>query len=387
MKKTKIAFVVHNLVTGGIAKSLVELTSIIDYDKYEVTVWMIKEEGDFVKLLHPKVIIKTFSSISSKDILKQYLCKGKIFKLLRGCYYRVLARLFKHDWWRSGKYAALAVRDASDQYDCAIAYYGKSFLIDLYTLYRIKATKHILWIHGEHPMDEKIIPMMDKGYAEFDRIYCVSKSIQKLFNDKFRIAASKTEVLYNYVNPDQIRILSDAHIPHMEEYSLVTVGRLSEEKGQALIPRTVRNLKEKGYVVHWYIIGDGPLRNSIEESIVENSVESFVHLLGAKENPYPYIKHCNIYVQTSFSEGWGLTVQEARILHKPMVVTPLSAMYEQITNGKNGLIAAETTPEAISASIGFLLDHPELQQEFIEVLGKENNNYEELQKLLDYIES
>lgn len=387
-KKYKVAFVLPNLVTGGIAKSLVEFTRIFDYDKYDVTVWIIAKEGAFTELLDPRVTLKVFPSDSAKETFKQYLRKGQIHRVFSGCYYRLLARLFQKDWWRSGKYAALANRVHDEEYDCAIAYYGKSFLIDLYTLHRIRAKKHAMWIHGEHIIDKDIVDIMDKGYTQFDRIYCVSKSIQKAFNESFKLSAAKTQVIYNCLDSDVILALSKEHCPELKKHSLLTVGRLAEEKGQQMIPAITRLLVDAGYDVYWYLVGDGKMREEITQEAEKHQVTDRVILLGTQNNPYPYIKNCSIYVQPSFSEGYCITVAEARALCKPIVTTDAPGLREQIIPGENGLIVEAMTPEALFDGIKTLLDHPEISENFIDNLKRESfDGSKELQKLYDFIES
>ena len=163
---------------------------------------------------------------------------------------------------------------------------------------------------------------------------------------------------------------------------IVTVGRLHPQKGQEIIPQITRKLVDAGYDIYWYLVGDGMLRERIESLCCEYDVRERVILLGNKNNPFHYIKKCDIYVQTSSWEGWGLTIQEARILCKPMVVTPLPVVYEQITNGKNGLIANDLTSESMFESIKLLLDNHEMQEHFIATLNKDNHqNLNEIQKL------
>lgn len=107
----------------------------------------------------------------------------------------------------------------------------------------------------------------------------------------------------------------------MQKISIMTVGRLVSVKGQQMIPYTVRLLLNAGHDIHWYLVGDGLLRETVEEEIKKHDVADRVHLLGTQMNPYPYIKNCDIYVQPSFSEGYCTTTMEAKILHKPIVTT------------------------------------------------------------------
>ena len=136
------------------------------------------------------------------------------------------------------------------------------------------------------------------------------------------------------------------------------------------------------------MVGDGPVRKKIEAEIRNNNVTDNVILLGTQENPYPYIKASNIYVQTSYAEGWCLTAQEAKILCKPVVTTDLPVMREQFTHMENGYITKGISPESLFEGIKTLLDHPELCEKFVQNLSKEtHDNTNELYKLYDFIEN
>ena len=163
-----------------------------------------------------------------------------------------------------------------------------------------------------------------------------------------------------------------------------TVG----EKGQIVIPETASLLKKSGIDFTWYIVGDGPVRNDIEQGIQKYHMENNICLLGTKENPYPYINACSIYVQTSTSEGWCLTTQEARILHKPCVVTDIPVMHEQFIDGVNGIIANGTDAAALYEGIMRLLSSQELRERIVNNLKAEpQDGAVEMQKLYDFLDS
>ena len=105
-------------------------------------------------------------------------------------------------------------------------------------------------------------------------------------------------------------------------------------------------------------------------------------LLGNRSNPYPYIKACDIYVQTSLTEGWGLTVTEAKILHKPIVTTDAGVMSEQIQTGLNGIIVPDNSPETLANAIGKLIDDPRMRESFVRHLQQEDVCHQgEIEKL------
>jgi glycosyltransferase involved in cell wall biosynthesis len=155
-----------------------------------------------------------------------------------------------------------------------------------------------------------------------------------------------------------------------------------------MIPEIARLLKEKGYVFRWYLVGDGRLRFELENAIRSYGLENQVVLLGGKQNPYPYIKNCDLYVQPSFSEAYCLTLAEARILCRPIVTTNATGNGEQIRDGENGLIVESMTAEALAEGIKTLLDHPEMMEKFKNTLKTESYDYsKQLQKLYDFIEN
>ena len=78
-------------------------------------------------------------------------------------------------------------------------------------------------------------------------------------------------------------------------------------------------LVKKGYTIKWYVLGEGEERNTLEQSIKEHNLIANFILLGIKENPYPYINNATIYVQPSRFEGKSLAIDEAKILHKPIL--------------------------------------------------------------------
>lgn len=203
--------------------------------------------------------------------------------------------------------------------------------------------------------------------------------------------AEKTDIFHNILDAKAIirkAKEATAEIDTSRKVILVTVGRLGQDKGQAVIPKTASLLAKNGVDFAWYLVGDGPTRSEIERGIQTFHMENNVFLLGTKDNPYPYMQACSIYVQTSTSEGWCLTTQEARILHKPCVVTDIPVMHEQFTDGINGIIAKGTDAVALYEGIRGLLASPELAERIADNLKAEpQDGAVEMQKLYDFLES
>ena len=225
-------------------------------------------------------------------------------------------------------------------------------------------------------------------YRKADKIFCVSKTIRQHMLEQYTGLHGKLEVFYNLL--DEEDVLKKGEQPYdvkLEHPALLSVGRLSWEKGFEIIPETAALLKQMGHSFHWYIIGEGYKRRDIEPKIKECGVEDCVVLLGAKDNPYPYFKNCDIFVQTSVTEGYCITTAEAKLFYKPVVTTNLPVMYEQFTNRKNGIIAEAISPEALARAIGELLCDASLCREISEELKKETCSHADSFRLLyDFIE-
>ncbi|WP_172473158.1 glycosyltransferase, partial [Thomasclavelia cocleata] len=135
-----------------------------------------------------------------------------------------------------------------------------------------------------------------------------------------------------------------------------------------------------------FVIGEGNQRQLLEDKIRKNKLEDIFILLGAKSNPYPYFKACDIYIQPSRFEGFGITIAEAKMFNKPIVATNFDAVRLQITNNINGLIV-DLTPESIAYGIQKMINDNGYRNNIIENLKQEDvNNYEELDKFYEIIE-
>ena len=390
MEKKSIAFVMDTMAVGGVEKALIELLKAFDYSRYNVTLWLKNDSGPLHNQIDTRVKIEYWECKNTRDTLLKQLKQGKLISFFRGVFYRICSRIHLSEYDLNAFYSVKSLPQCSDHcYDCVIAYQVLSPAVVANALYRFRGLKKVLWVHGRNVRPQSLNVFFDKEYCKFDFIACVSESTRTEFSHDFPKAKKKTAVFYNLLPVDEILEKSKAPIDvSLTNTAIVTVGRLSPEKGQQMIPQTTRLLLDVGYDVYWYLVGDGALRETVESEIQKYDVAEHVILLGTQMNPYPYIKNCDIYVQTSFSEGYCTTTMEAKILRKPIVTTDAPGMREQFVSGENGLIVDAMTPEALFEGIRTLLDHPELREKFVENLSHEVcDNSGELQKLYDFIES
>ena len=386
--KKRILFVMSQFNMGGIEKELLCLFAAIDVSQYDLDLYLTGKGGQLESEVPEYVSIYT-SQGNVIDTIKKLTKKGRIIGVFKRAYYYLRLKMSQgeeKDYWGSKITAVLPCK-----YDCVIAYDGLDLAV-IGVAETVDAKKRLLWEHGPlMGVSECFVKRSKKAACNFDRIVCVSEALKTEFSNSYGLPKHKFCVIYNLVNTSSILKRADAAVSDMPSNGgtvLVTVGRLHPQKGSENIPHIAKMLVDAGCNIYWYLVGDGVLRKQIEAECIKCGVEDRVILLGSKNNPYPYIKNCNIYVQTSIGEGWCLTVQEARILCKPMVVTPLPVIHEQIVSGVNGLIAADMTPETMCESIKTLIDNAEMREHIACELAKEkHDNISDLQKIYDIIEA
>ena len=126
-------------------------------------------------------------------------------------------------------------------------------------------------------------------------------------------------------------------------FNIVSCGRLSPVKGLNFAIEAVAKLVEEGYTnVNWYIVGGGPIEAELKKQIAKHKMENHIFMLGMKNNPYPYMKKCDLFIQPSFFEGYSLSIMEAKILGTPILAT-YAAAGNQIENGVDGFLCDTST--------------------------------------------
>ncbi len=384
MNKKNIAIVMGTIYLGGAERALGNMLNHFDYDRYRVVLWICGEDQGNISPINKNVEIRHISSEfavpSDLAVPSNPLCRTKQL------YNRFMAKLHIADEAKNRHYYSRSLPFlCRDTYACVIAYRGWDDAILRFAFHRLKAKKRIVWMHNDTYELQFPFPLY---YRKADKIFCVSKTIRQHMLEHYSGLHGKLEVFYNLL--DEEDVLKKGEQPcdvRMEQPALLSVGRLSWEKGFEIIPETAALLKQRGHAFHWYIIGEGYKRRDIEPKIQEFHVQDCVHLLGAKDNPYPYYKNCNIFVQTSVTEGYCITTAEAKLFYKPVVTTNLPVMHEQFRHRQNGIIAPEITPTALAEAIGELLSNPVLYKNISQQLMEERgNDPDPFRALYDFID-
>ena len=213
-------------------------------------------------------------------------------------------------------------------------------------------------------------------YEKLVRIVPVSQDLENILRENYPQFNHKYVCVYDILNPQIIRHNAEDNLKELGLFDkhpiIVTVGRLVPQKNYLLAVETAKVLNEKGVDFRWFFVGEGSERPQIEHQILQYGLNDKVFLLGMQTNPYPFMAHCDIYVQTSSFEGFGLTIAEAKILGKPVVSTNFDVVHDQITHEQNGLIA-EMTAEALANNILRILKEDSLRIRIVDNVRKEHN--------------
>lgn len=384
--RKKVAILLPWLKMGGTNK--VALRFAEELREYcDVTLILSSREGELASELPSGVNVVYDEFVSFKKILADDLKHLRLRRVVKDAIYYINIRRGRDDI-DNFRYYASRQKPIEGEYDCAVSYHGQSpeRLVNL--LYRIRAEKKAVWIHGEMSFAQSTLDKMAKYYSKVDRFFFVSRATQDSFAKCIPFDESRATVYINPLDADVIR--RAACEKESDEFShefvnILTVGRLSREKGVDMIPKITKILLSRGHRVRWYVIGDGDCRDEINRLIEENGVRDSVFLLGVRMNPYVYMKNCDIYVQPSYTEGYSTTVCEAGVLGCAIVATAQSGgIREQITHGKDGLIA-DATPQSLADAAEQLILSPQLRHRFEDEIQKKNfEGKGEIGKFLDF---
>ena len=377
----KILFMCINMNIGGTEKALLTMLNEMDRRKYDITLFMLEEYGGFlnqipdgIKVMYLKEYktLKKFINDPPQLVAKELIKNRKIIKGLSVLFVYIISKLMK-DISIYYKYILSNVDTLNEEYDIAIAYAGPMDFISYFVINKIKSKKRVQWIHFDITKIGFNINFAKRIYDKFDKVFVVSNEGKDKLINFLPSLKDKTEVFFNIISCKMIEKMSYEGEGFSDDFDgtrILTVGRLSKEKGQDLIIPVLKKLKENGYKVRWYCIGDGPAKKEYEKLVDKLNIKDDFIFLGSKLNPYTYMKECNIYVQPSKHEGYCITLGEARCFNNPIVTTNFTGANEQIVNENTGLVC-EINEEEIYKAIKKLLDDKKLYKNIKDNLNNE----------------
>lgn len=340
-----------DMEVGGVERSLISLLENFDYFNNKVDLMLYRHSGDFMNLLADKhellSEVKEYATYrkSIKEILKDKLYMLAITRILANLNSRIIGKIKNIDeigyiqMQRMWKYALPLLPKLNKEYDVAISYLWPHYFVSE----KVQAKRKIAWVHTDYSTIETDIDMDLKMWNKFDYIMAVSEECKNAFLKKYPILKDKVKVMENITSPDFIREMAreniEENIKNDNSFKLVSVARLSHAKGIDNAVKALKILHNRGLTnIKWYVVGYGGDEQMIRNLIKENNLEDSFILLGKKINPYPYMKVADIYIQPSRYEGKAITVGEAQILGKPVIITNYTTANSQVNNGFDGYI-------------------------------------------------
>ena len=357
----RILFTLNNMNIGGTEKAFLNYVNTLSPDEYDVTLLLLEEKGGFLPFVPGWIHIRVMDNYPSMkeeimapplQVAKSYLKEGKAARAfciaVLHCYFKLTDNRIPYY-----KYVLKGCKE-SGNYDTAIAYCGPFDFLTVYVLYFVRAAKKIQWIHFDVSKFHFNTKICRKMYPKYDEIRVVSDEAKRQLLKKIPEIANKTITVPNVVSAEQCKKMADmgtGFTDCFEGIRIVTVGRLSEEKGQDIIPEVAARLKKAGRIFKWYLIGDGKLRPVIEQKCDEYDVVDNIVFLGVMSNPYPYLKQADLYVQTSKHEGFCITLGEAKVFDLPIVSTDCAGAHEQLDGRENCRVVERNTEDLYAAIV------------------------------------
>ena len=398
VQKPRILILIHYLEIGGAEISLIGLLNAIDKTKYDVDLFVYSHQGELMALIPEGVNllpeIRQYSALERplKNILREGHFGIAAARLLAKTRHRIYRRThsINGDDASIFQYVAncttpLLPRISDIEYDLAISFLTPHNIC----LDKVRAKKKVAWIHTDYTQIHINRRLELPVWSSFDYIASISEAATKAFVSIFPELKPKIIEIENILSPAFVQERAKERVeeiqPREDIVNLLSVGRFCSAKNYDNLPFICKHLIELGAKVRWYIIGYGGDEALIRAKIAEAGMEEHVIILGKRSNPYPYIKACDIYVQPSRYEGKSVTVREAQMLHKPIVVTNFPTASSQIENGSDGIIVPMDN-RGCAEGIKALIDDKELQQRIVDHLRTHDyGNEREVEKIYQLI--
>ncbi len=385
----------HYMELGGAEISLIGLLQALDYSKYDVDLFVHRHQGELMAFI-PK-------EVNVLPEITAYACiESPLTEAIRRRQFGVVWGRLKAKW-RARRYqprnAALPqcaifqyVAQEVEPYLPSLEHYGEYDLAisylqpHNYVLGKVKAKKKICWIHTDYTKVEFDVDAELPIWTAYDHIVSISPDVTKTFLRIFPSLENRIVEIENILSSEFVRKRAEEtdvseEMPRYDKrVNILSVGRFSEAKNYDNVPDICRRVRVQGVDLRWYIIGFGDV-SLIRQKIHEAGMEEYVILLGKRTNPYPYMKTCDIYAQPSRYEGKSVTVREAQMLCKPVVITNYPTAKSQIQDGIDGVIVPMDN-EGCAKGIADFIKNKQLQDDIVNYLHEHDyGNVDEVEKI------
>ncbi len=365
----KVLFIIGALDSGGVAKSIVNLLNAIDRKEQEVHLLMMHDvNGPFQKYLPADVqvhrIAETGWLLEGWSGISQLIKHGHLLLALGSLLRMLLSRIDKPaaGWLLSRLFPALP-----GEWDVIVDYNGQQQLY--YMVDKLEGKKKITFFHSDYHKWPYYERMDRKYFPKVDAICTISEQCVQSLKEVFPEVAEKVKLVPNISLPEMIYKLAEepVEMPPLHGVIFATVGHVSYNKGIDLIIGASKILKQKGLDFSWILVGSTDGAEKYIDEILHSDLKDNIYLVGVQSNPYAYMQRADIVVHPSRFEGKSITLDEAKILCKPVVVTNFSTVHDQFEDGVNASIC-EMTEESLAVKLLFLSENKSSKDLYISYL-------------------
>ena len=377
----KILIVIPTFGIGGTVVSTKNLILLLDRKKYDITVLCMTGKGSMINTYNNIKQIPTTRILSSLTIQSWKSGNNIMEKLFNG----IVRKISKNKKIREIIFQNQAKKIAIKKFDTVIAC-QEGICTEFVS--HINCQNKIAWVRCDYSKSVYNKSVDEKVYSNFNKIVCVSDLTSERFKEIYPQYAEKTIAINNPQSEDYIieQSLNNDNDPLFikKGYTIVSIGRIDPIKRFSEIPRIASFLALKNIEFKWYIIGDGSKeeKRKIRENIIKEKVEEYVVCLGLKTNPHYYIKNADLLVSLSISEACPRVINEAKILHVPVVCTNFDTAKEYIDNMKNGFISPI---DEIKHSILKIIQNEELKNNIIANISKFHFDNDDILKKINEV--
>lgn len=370
MEKKKVLFVVHHLTIGGVQKSLISALHAMNYDKYDITLYLQKNRTVLLPYIDKRVNV-----IINKDSRHYYLMPRSVILQLKAKAAKLAgneAAFSKYNKMLADFLQRTMMKNEQSEYfknkkfDVAVSY--NAGVEAFFTSEYINADKKIVCFQAstiELPdMQPVILP-------KFDSVVVEDKSIEEMLLENIPALRGKINIIENYVDTDFLTEQATERVLEKPEGKAVfcSVGRQAYVKGFDIAVEAAKILKERNVSFLWYFVGDGPENSKIRELIEKYGLQNEIVLTGMQTNPYIYINTCDIFVQPSREEAMSIAALESQVLYKPLVTTKTVGGMNICKDGETGVMT-EISAQGIADGIMKFIENPGLCRKISDNLKK-----------------
>ena len=357
----KIAFFMSSLKIAGVEKALVNYINFI-YDNFKnvtIDLYLLRDTGALKRNLDARCKVRAIK-ISDNDLnllflggfkqtLIYYFKKMQFLKICKIVWRRIFLRKLDFDLINFEQ-----IENLSNKYDTAICYMSHMPFLIKYVCEKVSAKRKVMFVHSDFKANKYHLEYFQKYVKQFDYVCCVSEDLKNQFLELYKGFSDRCFVLHNYIDFSSFDRLSNEPINLNKNNNddtkiILTVGNFTKPKGHKVALKVAKTLKKDKFKFKWYFIGDGPLLKTIKRKA--KSLNEQIFFYGLVDNPFPFYKKCDLYVQTSLSEGYCTTVLEARYFQLPIVTTDVSGMDEILDNYNGAYIVKSKNVKGLANSI------------------------------------